>query len=499
MAKLTVAGIVFLCLALASATPNPNPGPAFRRGDEFPFIHVPLAHASDYASGKVHKSLMDAMTSAVDDIQKHLPSLHATGIEDPILDLPAITTLTRCEDGYAASGFANSTFMCNNADLHSFTPHRELGSEAQVGNDIWGWAHTDAEGVTREFALVGQMDGTAFAEVLADGTIAYLGRLPTQSVNSIWRDIKTIGHYAYIGSEAPGHGIQVFDLEKLLDPSLLDEPKEFSIETDLTGLYEGLPAGTSHNVVAHEDKNLIVAVGAMPRLDRCGAGLIFVDVSDPANPTTVGCAGEDGYVHDAQCLTYYGPDVAYNGSDVCYSFDEDTFTIFDITDPANPEVISATFYHGVAYAHQGWVFDNSNQEYLFHNDEMDEMFSRGWAVDQKTTTFIWDIRSLKEPKLTGHYKSPVKAIDHNLYVHNGFIYESNYNSGLRVVDARMVAEDPTGESFTEAAFFDVHPEDDEIGGSAVFGGTWSVYPYFESGYVLVNTLERGLFVLKLNL
>jgi hypothetical protein len=44
----------------------------------------------------------------------------------------------------------------------------------------------------------------------------------------------------------------------------------------------------------------------------------------------------------------------------------------------------------------------------------------------------------------------------------------------------------------------VHPEDDAKGGEAVFGGVWSTYPYFESGYLLVNTLERGLFVLKIS-
>jgi hypothetical protein len=43
----------------------------------------------------------------------------------------------------------------------------------------------------------------------------------------------------------------------------------------------------------------------------------------------------------------------------------------------------------------------------------------------------------------------------------------------------------------------VRPEDD-IGGDTDFGCVWSTYPYFESGYILVNTLERGLFVMKYN-
>ncbi|KAJ7645088.1 hypothetical protein DFH06DRAFT_1271122 [Mycena polygramma] len=429
------------------------------------------------------------MTAAVEEIRADV--VRATGIFDPTLGIDPVAEYTPCIEGYAGKG--NNTYACNNLDLYSFTPHGDIGSTAKVGNDIWGWAHT-SDGVTREFGLVGQMDGTAFVEVLSTGQIAYLGRLPTQSENSIWRDIKVIGHYAYVGSEAPEHGIQVFDLHK----SLLKSPRKFSIDTDLTSHYDGLPVGSSHNLVEHADKNLIVAVGAVPRLDVCGAGLIFVDVADPANPKTVGCAGEDGYVHDAQCLTYYGPDAAYNGSDVCYSFNEDTFTIYNITDPSSPAVISATFYHGVTYSHQGWVMDDKDQSYLLMNDELDEVYARGWAADQKTTTFIWDIRDLSRPVLTGHYKSPAVAIDHNLYVLDGLVYESNYKSGLRIVDASSVAEDPTGAGFFEAAFFDVHPEDDAKGGEAVFGGAWSTYPYFESGYILVNTLERGLFVLKYN-
>ncbi|KAJ7461135.1 hypothetical protein FB451DRAFT_1341285 [Mycena latifolia] len=429
------------------------------------------------------------MTAAVEDIRAGVFS--ATGISDPTTGINPIAEYTPCIDGYAGTE-ANNTYMCRNLDLYSFTPHADIGSTVKVGNDIWGWAHT-SDGVTREFGLVGQLDGTAFVEVLSSGQIAYLGRLPTQTEVSIWRDIKVIGTHAYIGSEAPGHGIQVFDLLKLLDKSLVDSPKEFSIETDLTSHYDGLPEGSSHNVVSHADKNLIVAVGATPR-----TGAHFVDVSDPANPQTVGCAGEDGYVHDAQCLTYYGPDAKYNGSDVCYSFNEDTFTIYNITDLSSPSIISATFYHGVSYSHQGWVVDEKDQSYLLMNDELDEMLLRGWAVDAKTVTYIWDIKDLSRPVLTGRYKSPVRAIDHNLYVHNGLVYESNYKSGLRIVDVSSVAADPTGASFFEAAFFDIHPEDDAIGGEAKLGGVWSTYPYFESGYILVNTLERGLFVVKYN-
>jgi hypothetical protein len=47
-------------------------------------------------------------------------------------------------------------------------------------------------------------------------------------------------------------------------------------------------------------------------------------------------------------------------------------------------------------------------------------------------------------------------------------------------------------------FLPVHPEDDDVGGEATFTGSWSVYPYFASGYIVVNSIERGLFVVKYN-
>lgn len=62
---------------------------------------------------------------------------------------------------------------------------------------------------------MGETDGTAFVEVLKDGSLKYLGRLPTQTEPAIWRDMKVVGDYVYIGSEAPNHGLQVFDMRKV--------------------------------------------------------------------------------------------------------------------------------------------------------------------------------------------------------------------------------------------------------------------------------------------
>ena len=371
-------------------------------------------------------------------------------------------------------------YSCRSVDLAAHLTHEDMGSSEREGNDIWGWTSDDG----REFALVGQTDGTAFVEVL-DGSLAYLGRLPTQTASSTWRDIKVIAGHAYIGSEASGHGIQVFDLGRLLDvdPS---SPVEFSVDGDLAALFDGV--GSSHNVVANADTSTLYVVGAA----ECSGGLVVVDVSDPTAPEQVGCGASDGYVHDAQCVVYpeAGVDEAYRGREVCFAYNEDAFTIYDVSDRASPVVVSSTPYDGASYTHQGWVVDAEFRHVLL-DDELDETY----GSDQRTRTYIFDISSLEAPVHTGTFVAAHNSIDHNMYVVDGLAYQANYGSGLRILDVAGVAEDPTGGSIEELGYFDCYPEDD-ADPAAEFYGSWSVYPYFASGTLIVNCIERGLFAVK---
>jgi choice-of-anchor B domain-containing protein len=243
------------------------------------------------------------------------------------------------------------------------------------------------------------------------------------------------------------------------------------------------------------EKKMIYAVGTSRNLP-CKAGLWMVDVSNPAKPTSPGCASQDGYVHDAQCVNYVGPDAKYSNREICFGYNEDSLTIYDVTDRKAPKVVSKTPYDGVAYTHQGWLIDMQDMSMLLLDDELDEVDRTGLAANQRTTTHIFNITSLEKPVRTGAYQSPAKAIDHNQYVVDGLSYQSNYGSGLRIVDVSAWETDPTGKSFKQAGFFDCAPEDDAVGGIAEFKGSWSVYPYFKSGYILLNSIERGIFSLK---
>jgi choice-of-anchor B domain-containing protein len=368
-----------------------------------------------------------------------------------------------CVDGKAG------VYSCNNIDLLSFVSISDMGGKSE-GNDIWGW--TDST-TSKEYALVGLTDGTSIVDVTnATNPIPLVWIPSTNNRNSIWRDLKVYKDHVYIGSEASNHGMQVFDLARVRGLT-----SRTTMQPDLT--YTQF--GSSHNIVINEESGFVYAVGTR----TCSGGLHIVDVNEPKDPRFVGCFSTDGYTHDAQCVMYDGPDTRYTGREICFNYNEDTLTIVDVHDKDDIKMLSRLTYNGVAYSHQGWLTDD--HAYILHNDELDEVEGMN---DGHTETYIWDVSKLDAPVNTGSYYASVKSIDHNLYIKGNLAYESNYESGLRILDTTDIAT----AKLSEVAFFDVRPESTSIN----FNGAWSVYPYFSSGNLIVNSIERGLFVLKHN-
>lgn len=389
--------------------------------------------------------------------------LHKQIVAEPPYHQRAVRHLQACTDGFAAG------HACQNVDLLAHLPLADIGGGE--GSDIWGWTDPVSG---REFALMGRSNGTAFIELIGHPDhVLYLGNLPPHANNSSWRDIKTFGHYAFIGSEAENSGMQVFDLNQLLD--VASPPVTFSETTH----YDGF--GRSHNIVINEDAALAFGVGSQQGSETCNGGLHMIDISDPLDPTFLGCFSTDGYTHDAQCVTYNGPDSAYSGNPICLNANEDTVTVVDVTDPANPLQISRTGYNNVGYTHQGWLTED--HRYFLLNDETDEI-----GLGHNTRTIIWDMQDLDSPLVIGEFFSHMAASDHNLYVKDNYVYQANYQAGLRILNL----DDIAGGELTEVAYFDTYPAGDNNGTQ----GAWSVYPYFSSNTVIVSDISNGLFVLR---
>ena len=132
----------------------------------------------------------------------------------------------------------------------------------------------------------------------------------------------------------------------------------------------------------------------------------MIDIRKPRKPKFAGCFAGDGYTHDAQCVSYRGPDGTHGGKEICFAANEDTLTIVDVTDKSDPRMLSRTSYSGVSYTHQCWITED--QHFLLLDDELDER-----SFGHRTKTYIWDIVNLDAPKHIGTYHSKKKTIDHN--------------------------------------------------------------------------------------
>jgi choice-of-anchor B domain-containing protein len=375
-----------------------------------------------------------------------------------------------CVDGQAGE------YPCSNVDLLSFISLNTLS--AGNGNDIWGWVGSTG----REYAIMGTYDRTVFVDVTDPINPSFLGYLLTHTIGSSWRDIKVYQSHAFIISEAPDHGMQIFDLRQLENIPripLFDSNYNLSVPISFPESAWYGQFGSCHNLAINEESGYAYAVGSR----TCnGGGLHVVNIQNPKFPEYAGCFGDDGYVHDTQCVNYDGPDTKYTGKEICFCYNEDSLTIVDVSVKTAQMMISRISYQGVQYTHQGWLIPSKT--HLLMDDELDELEN----PVHNTRTMVWDVTTLEEPKLVSDFYSTEEVIDHNLYTLNDRAYLSNYCGGLRIYDI----SDPL--RLTEAGYFDVAP----TCSTRLFLGTWSNYPYFPSGNIVVSSIDRGLFVLKYN-
>lgn len=364
-----------------------------------------------------------------------------------------------CVDGFV------DVFPCRNVDLLAHLPPSLIGG--QVNNDQWGW--TDPQtGV--EYALIGARDGMVVLDLSTPTAPRYVGKLATAGIASAWRDLKVYQDHVFVVADYNrNHGMQVYDLNGLraINPG--------PVALQETAHYSGF--ANAHNIAINEASGFAYAVGS----ETCAGGLHMVDIHDPDQPQGVGCYSEDGYVHDTQCVIYHGPDLDYQGRELCFNSSVSQFTVVDVTDKTQPKRVGALTVDGTFYIHQGWL--TADQHYLLFDDEMDETFG-----SNNTRTYVVDMRELDAPRLVDIYTSALPAIDHNLYISGTYAYEANYTTGLRVLDIQDIDRG----KLHEAAFFDTVPEND----LAVFNGAWTAYPYFRDGKVVISTLDRGVFIVK---
>jgi len=412
--------------------------------------------------------------------------------------------LIECVNGMA------DAFPCNNVSLYAVLSPEELLSEPSDNleprvNDIWGWVDPVTD---KEYALVGLSDGISIVDVTLPTepvVVAKLlenistGKQVTDAQRfpwlfnhdeedgfkeaSVWRDMKVYQNTLYVVSEEENAGLQVFDLTRIRD---IDSPPAM-----LTEDFRYTKFGNAHNIAINEETGYAYVAGSTSG-ETCAerGGLHMISLSEnPLNPQYAGCYFEeeaggwtiDGYIHDTQCVVYEGPDTEHSGREICFSSSELTFTITDVNDKQDPFTIFNSTYDGNSYSHQGWLTED--HRYFFMNDELDEL-----NTENNTRTYVWDVQNLESAEMIGFYEHSTQGVDHNLYIYNDVMYQTNYTAGLRVLDV----SNPLPEAIQEIGFFNTTPNNNR----AEFEGLWSVYPWLSGDKVIVGDIYNGLFILK---
>ena len=397
---------------------------------------------------------------------KELPELPQIIDDIPLEPNPIQSVIdlsgTPCDNGMAG------IYPCQGYDLLAKISLETFGSEA--ANDNWGWVDHESG---KEYVLSGLDDGTAFIDISDPKNPIFLGKLPTATTVSPWRDIKVYENHAFIVSEAPEHGLQVFDLTRL---RLIDEFQIFTSDARLTDF------GNAHNIWINQESGYAYVFGS----ELYQGGPLFINITNPINPQVEGGYADDSYTHDAHIVTYDGPDNQYKGREILFGSNSDggennKIIIVDITDKSNPIRINSITYTNGGYTHQGFL--SEDHRYFFLGDELDELQSGA-----PTQTRIFDLTSLSNSTLHVNYFGGVNAIDHNGYVKGNKFYLASYTAGLRVLDISQVQN----KSVKEIGFFDTYPSNN----NPKFNGVWSIYPFFESGIIAINDIDSGLFLVK---
>lgn len=326
-------------------------------------------------------------------------------------------------------GVANAQL---NTELLGHLPYAD-----QLSN-LTGWS----DGAGNEYAIVGTYDGTSIVDI-TDPTS------PTEVAfvngnNSIWREVRTWDHYAYVVTEAGG-GLLCIDLSGL--PA--------SVSYNYTNC--GIGLNTGHTVFC--DENGFVHIFG----SNIGAGGDQI-LDANANPMDPEFAGEVDmwYIHDGYVRgdTLWAGNI-YNG----------WFSVWDISDKTSP-VLKAQQSTPDNFTHNTWLTDDGN--YLFTTDEV-----------TNATVASYDVSDLTDIKELDQFQANpgTNSIPHNVMVLGDFLVTAYYRDGVVITDATYP------DNMIKVGEYDTSP----FAGDG-FNGAWGSWPYLPSGNIIVSDMEEGLFI-----
>lgn len=343
---------------------------------------------------------------------------------------------------FASCLWSVATFAQLNMTLLS---HIEYDSD---GNDIWGWVAPDGT----EYAIMGLVNGVSIVSLADPSNAQEVAFIPGQ--NSIWRDIKTWGNYAYVTTDQSGttEGLTVIDMSNL--------PESAPYFRWTPNLPDMGVLQTCHNLYIDENGYCYLS-----GCNLNNGGILYIDVfSQPGTPIYVD-KGAPIYSHDVYVRNnrMYTSEI-YDGN----------LGVYDVSDKANT-VFLGNQQTPYTFTHNSWLSDDGMVS--FTTDERPN--APIGAFDVSDPADIVELDQFRPLATLGQ-----GIIPHNVHVWQDWLIISYYTAGGVVVDASRPG------NLIEVGNFDTF-----LGVQAGFNGAWGAYPFLPSGTVLVSDINSGLYVL----
>lgn len=304
-----------------------------------------------------------------------------------------------------------------------------------------------ADSLGNEYALVGYEQGLSIVDVTDPANPSIVVDVP--GITSIWREVKTWQHYAYVTTEGCCDGLQIVDLSYL--------PDSVSVKYWDGGSPLNNQLQTIHAL--HIDQGYVYLYGS----NLFNGSALVVDLSDPWNPVyqghTPGTYIHDGYVRND---TLWGAHI-YDGY----------FAVYDVANKTNP-VLLASQITPTQFTHNTWLNDAGTV--LFTTDENNGSYLASFDI-----TDLSNIVELDQVQVTPGSGSIV----HNTHTLNDFEVVSWYKDGVAIVDVSQP------DNMIITGHYDTYTQ----GSGSGFNGAWGVYPFLPSGNLVVSDIDNGLFVL----
>jgi choice-of-anchor B domain-containing protein len=318
-------------------------------------------------------------------------------------------------------------------------------------NAVWGYTRPDG----REYSVVGARTAIRIYDITDpwNPTIAFN---KTGLTSTVWREFKSYRNYVYgVCDNCGNQGLFIINMDSLYTNEFRQQVDTFS---------------SAHNIYIDTSNARLYIVGARNWKTNASAGVYIYSLANPANPSLLKFYNLGGrYAHDI----FVRDNIAYSSEGYNGTY------VYDMNNVNNITLLSSTAVK-TGYHHSNWLSDDG--QYLYSAREVPtglplSVYKMNNNLPQNPVDFSPQYANI-----------PNVVTAHNPFVFKNKLFVSYYKDGLIVFDLANPYNPKT------LAYYDTFGPTNDPGG---YDGAWGVFPYYNSGSIVVSDITNGFYVFGL--